>query len=155
MPTLYFLIGVPGSGKSTWTDMKENCFVASTDRYIDDVAKKNGTTYSEEFKAEISNATSAMYSSVKQAIEEKKDIIWDQTSTVKTARAKKLRLFPKDYRKVAVFFHTPPYEILRERLDNRPGKFISDSVLDRMTSQLEFPTLDEGFDEIVEVRNFK
>ena len=155
MPTLYFLIGVPGSGKSTWSAMKENCFIASTDQYVETVAEQKGTTYSEEFKTEINNATSLMHSHVKEAIAAGKDVIWDQTSTVKTARAKKLRLFPSSYKKVAVFFHTPPYEILRERLDSRPGKFISDSVVDQMISQLEYPSLNEGFDEIVEIKNFK
>ena len=154
MPTLYFLIGVPGSGKSTWAKQHPECFVASTDQYIEEVAKQKGTTYSEEFSSAFEAANSHMYASVKEAIAQGRDIIWDQTSTVKTSRAKKLRLFPKTYHKVAVYFHTPPEIMLRERLDSRPGKIISDSVVNRMISDLEFPTLDEWFDEIVEVKNF-
>lgn len=39
--------------------------------------------------------------------------------------------------------------LLKEDLKNIKSKTIGDDVIDRMISQYEPPTLDEGFDEII------
>jgi predicted kinase len=52
MPTLYVLVGVPGSGKSTWIaqqDWARDCAVVSTDNFVEDYAKQVGSSYSEVF----------------------------------------------------------------------------------------------------------
>ena len=44
------LIGVPGSGKSTWVenqDWAKNCVYVSTDQYVEAYAKGLGKTYNE------------------------------------------------------------------------------------------------------------
>lgn len=154
-PTLYFLIGIPGSGKSTWIKNQNiTAVIASTDDYIEKVAAEKGTSYDTEFPTSIKSATAEMYQSVSSAIKSCSNVIWDQTSTSKTSRKKKIKMFPDSYHKVAVFFHCPPDDILLQRLLSRPGKTIPQHVINSMKSQLEFPSLDEGFDEIIEVKNF-
>ena len=51
MNKLYVLVGVPGSGKSTWVKNQKwanDCVVVSTDEFVEDYAKECGLTYSEE-----------------------------------------------------------------------------------------------------------
>ena len=49
MTTVYMLVGVPASGKSTWVSNQkfEDVIIASSDAYIDTVAAKSGKTYNE------------------------------------------------------------------------------------------------------------
>jgi predicted kinase len=152
MPKCYQLVGVPGSGKTTWVsnqDWISNCVVVSTDEFVEAYAKECGLTYSEVFDAYMPIAVMLMADKVVQAREAGKDIIWDQTSTTVASRAKKFRMLP-DYDHIAVVFLTPPTDQLIERLNNRPGKTIPWHVVSKMASQLEveLPTKAEGFQEI-------
>lgn len=150
MPTLYMMIGVPGSGKTTWIkNNKHNAVVLSTDDYIERVAEKQGKTYSEVFKDAIGPATDQMEKDLIQAIRNERDIIWDQTNLTAKARKGKLSRMPKNYRKVAVYFSVP--QDLRDRLASRPGKVIPEPVIISMINQLQPPTKEEGFDEVVAV----
>jgi predicted kinase len=150
MPKLYMLIGVPGSGKSTWIANQEwskDCAVVSSDRYIDEEAKRLGKTYSDIFKDYVNIATRLMDNHVLVAQANGKDIIWDQTNTsAKTRRAKLAKL--SDYEKIAVFFKTPEASELTKRLASRPGKNIPGEAMTNMINGLEFPTKEEGFSDI-------
>lgn len=153
-PVAYILVGVPSAGKTTWTGHQKydwgRTVIASTDNYIEQIARTQGKTYSEVFQEHMPDAVDYMVNAVKWAIEKDYDIIWDQTSTTIHTRAKKLRMLPEHYKKVAVVFKTPPAHILKKRLDSRPGKTIPQEVIDNFIKQLEEepPTLEEGFDEI-------
>lgn len=141
------LIGVPGSGKTTWIkNNKHNAVVLSTDDKIETEAARVGKTYSEVFQSTIKQATSEMEADLVQAVKLRKDIIWDQTNLTVKSRKSKLAKIPKDYKKIAVFFHVP--EDLRQRLASRPGKVIPEPIVLSMINQLEPPSKNEGFDEI-------
>lgn len=161
-PRLYMLIGVPGSGKSTFvknmSDFGENSrgkiarsfFVASTDSRIENMARDMGTTYNELFKDAIKFAEMSMYEDISTWTKYNRDIIWDQTNLTKKSRAKKLAKIPAHYHKIAVVFETPSKEELQRRLDGRAGfKDIPEHVMKRMIETFESPTLEEGFDEII------
>lgn len=150
MPKLYMLIGVPGSGKSTWTanqDWAKACSIVSSDRFIDEHAAKEGKTYNEVFDDYVKIATKLMENQVLIAQANNMDIIWDQTNMSAKSRAKKLAMLP-NYEKIAVVFDTPPKEELDRRLANRPGKFISEAIVNSMISSYNEPTEEEGFKEI-------
>lgn len=150
MPTVYVLVGVPGSGKSTWIrnqDWTSDCVVVSTDAFVEYYAKQQGKTYNEVFDDYMPTAVKLMADQVVQAREEGRDIIWDQTSTTVASRKKKFKMLP-DYRAVAVVFPTPDPAELERRLASRPGKSIPWNVMQGMISGLKMPTEDEGFDEI-------
>lgn len=149
-PTLYVLVGVPGSGKSTWVKNQKwakDCTYISTDVYVEARARSTGKTYSEVFDEIMPIAVNMMVDDVYDAEAVSADIIWDQTSTTVATRAKKIRMLP-DYYKIAVVFKTPDPDELARRLATRPGKVIPQDVLDRMIGGFEEPTLEEGFDEI-------
>jgi predicted kinase len=150
MAKCYQLIGVPGSGKSTWIknqDWAENCVVVSTDEFVEDYAKEVGSTYSEVFDSYMPTAVKLMADKVVRAREQGKDIIWDQTSTTEGARRKKFNMLP-DYEHIAVVFNTPEMDELKRRLASRPGKNIPSQVMVQMIRGFVMPTLDEGFTEI-------
>ncbi len=149
MPKVYMLIGVPGSGKSTWVnnqDWTRDCVLVSTDKLIDIEAGRQGKTYNEVFKDYIDTATKLMNDDIRAAVEAGKDIIWDQTNTGRRSRKAKLAMAP-GYHKIAVVFATPEDSEWQRRLAGRPGKHIPDAVLKAMASGLQLPTEDE-FDEI-------
>jgi len=150
MNTLYVLVGVPASGKSTWVKNQEwarHIPIVSTDRFVEEHAAKEGKTYSDVFDGYMPVAVRLMANQVLICQANKKDIIWDQTSTSVATRAKKIRMLP-EYRKIAVVFPTPPIDELQKRLASRPGKVIPWEVVQNMIDKWEHPTLEEGFDEI-------
>jgi len=152
MNTMYVMVGVPASGKSTWIENQKwakDIPIVSTDKFVEDYAKSQGKTYSEVFEEYMPIAVKLMANQVLICQANKKDLIWDQTSTTIATRAKKLRMLP-EYRKIAVVFKTPETAELQKRLASRPGKTIPWDVVSKMAQQLEAepPQLDEGFDEI-------
>ena len=151
MPKFYMLIGVPGSGKSTWiknANLDSNTVIISTDDIIEKRARAQGLTYSDVFQAEIKSATAEMNRILGDALANNKDIVWDQTNLTVKSRRSKLAQIPEQYLKIAVYFSTPDNAELQRRLDNRPGKVIPSNVVLGMKSQLQLPMLDEGWHEI-------
>lgn len=150
MPKCYQLIGVPGSGKSTWVanqDWTIPCAVISTDKWVEIYAREVGKTYSQVFTDFMPTAVDCMAKEVVNARQMGRDIIWDQTSTTVKSRAKKFAMLP-DYYHIAVVFRTPEHKELVRRLMSRPGKEIPDHVIASMISGWEDPTEEEGFKEI-------
>lgn len=148
-PKLYMLIGVPGSGKSTWVANQEwakDCVYVSTDKIVEEEAERQGKTYNDIFHDYMKTAVDIMTEQVIDAREAGKDIIWDQTNVSVKSRAKKFRMLP-DYYAIAVTFNTPEKEEHARRLD-RPGKHIPAGVLNSMIENLEMPSEEEGFKEI-------
>jgi predicted kinase len=149
---LYVLVGVPGSGKSTWHSEQEwmqDAAYISTDRYVEEFAKSMGKTYSEVFKEVMPKCVEYMTGDVIHAREAEQDIVWDQTSTTIQSRSKKLRMLP-NYYAIAVVFNSIEREELNRRLQSRydSGKIIPENVVQDMINNWEEPTLDEGFNEI-------
>jgi predicted kinase len=144
------MVGVPGSGKSTWISNQEwsnDCVIVSTDDFVQAYARSVGKTYSEVFDEFMPEAVNLMAKQVVEARELGKDIIWDQTSTTVKSRARKFNML-RDYEHIAVVFETPSRIELRRRLDSRPGKEIPNAVVEGMIMSFEMPTEEEGFKEI-------
>jgi len=150
MPKCYQLVGVPGSGKSTWIANQEwaaSCHIISTDYWVEMEAARVGKTYSEIFLEYMPRAVELMAQNVVTVRNMGNDIIWDQTSTTVASRVRKFRMLP-DYEHIAVVFETPSRIELKRRLDSRPGKIIPEVVVEGMLASFEMPTVEEGFKEI-------
>ena len=150
MPKCYQLVGVPASGKSTWIKSQDwalGLTVVSTDAFVEDYAKSQGKTYSEVFKDYMPTAVDLMAEQVIRARDLNHTVIWDQTSTTIASRERKFRMLP-DYEHIAVVFRTPDLDVLKERLDSRPGKEVPWEVVQGMIDNFEMPTEEEGFKEI-------
>ena len=146
----YQLIGVPGSGKSTWIanqDWAVDIPVVSTDNFVEAYAKEQGKTYNEVFKDYMPIAVKLMANQALICQANGLDVIWDQTSTTRISRIRKFNTLPK-YEHIAVVFKTPDADELARRLASRPGKNIPEHVMRTMIDGFEMPTEDEGFKEI-------
>lgn len=155
-PRCYILVGVPGSGKSTWAKqaIAESLPIgyASTDDWIEHVAIKNGTTYDIEFKDNMPEAVTHMLNKVQSYIDNNTTFIWDQTSVNIKSRRKKLIMIPDTYDKIAVVFPTQNEYEMHRRLNNREGKTIPPHVIKSMTESFIMPTPDEGFAQIWRIK---
>jgi predicted kinase len=150
MPSVYFLVGLPGSGKSTWASNNKDLFnavVISTDWFIEEEAKRQNKSFAEVYHKVISKALKKVESSFKFSIKNKKNIILDQTNLSRKVRIEKLKLVSRDYEKVCIFFMTP--KDLLDRLRKRKGKEISESVIKKMKNDLEIPLKKEGWDRVI------
>lgn len=145
------LVGVPGSGKSTWVSNQQwdlsNTVFASTDKFVEQYAAGEGKTYNEVFEDFMSEATNLMNQEVIVACKQGKDVVWDQTNITVKSRKKKFNMLP-EYEAIAVVFDTPEWEVLDKRLKGRPGKVIPRRVVYQMIEHLQVPTEAEGFKEI-------
>jgi predicted kinase len=154
-PIAFFLIGLPGSGKSTWSKpyLESGQFdLISTDYHIDQYAKSVGKTYSEVFNSYIKEAEKIVKLYLDEVIDGQRNLIWDQTNT--TAKARKNKIIKLDgYIKIAVVFNISEktqLDRLKKR-DDEIGKAIPANILNSMRNHFELPTLDEGFSQIIEV----
>lgn len=154
--TFYLLVGLPGTGKTTWINnfyfnfsKKYKIQTISTDNIIESIALQHNLTYNDIFgDITYSFAEKMMYKIANLTFKSNKydTVIWDQTNLTSGTRMKKLRLVPDDYRKIAVYMSIP--ENWEERL-NRPGKTIPSHVIDNMKRNMQYPELIEGFDEVI------
>lgn len=145
-PHCYFLVGLPGSGKSTWANTRFLLPIVGTDQWVDRFAEERGQTYNEVFNDVIKEATRLFDMQVNEMIYQKRDFVWDQTNlTAKSRKAKLAKL--KDYDISAVVFDIDP-DILTQRQAQRPGKIIPAHVLKSMTDNYQVPSLEEGFTRI-------
>lgn len=152
MPKLFMLVGIPGSGKSTWIknqSLTDDAIILSTNNYIEDKALSEGKTYSQAFEDHIFDAVSQMEDDLKYAMQHGKDIIWDQTNLTAKSRRIKLQKVPGSYEKIAVVFDVP--SDIKERLAKREstGKIIPKEVINNMVESYEQPTRFDGFDKVI------
>jgi predicted kinase len=152
MPKLIVLVGLPGSGKSTFVKKYAdiNTFVYSTDDYLECVAKEQNSTYDKIFNDHIMKAIETMDNNLIEAIKSNKDIIWDQTNVAEKKRKIILSQIPKDYVKICVAILPPAddkeWNELNARLASRKGKNIPKEVIKLMFNRFQLPTTKEGFD---------
>lgn len=149
----YMLVGLPGTGKSTFCNqlnIDREFTVISSDDILEMIGKKYHFTYNELFSNNTySFSEKMMFNIARLAVERNDRIIWDQTNLTVKSRANKLAMIPKHYLKRAVVFNIP--DDWETRLD-RPGKTIPTNVLETMKQSFQMPTEAEGFDLVSVIR---
>jgi len=159
VPQAIMLIGVPGSGKSTYIDKLKaqspdrDYVVLSTDDVLELLGSEQGWDYKQAYENIPFKKVQAIFNTnFLQAVKDRKDIIIDQTNLTVKSRARKLNKLPEEYKKIAVVFNIDTVE-MKKRLDKRAaegGKSIPQHVLDNMIGYYVPPSRSE-FDEIIEV----
>lgn len=157
MPKCTILVGVPGSGKSTWMldqEYIEDQYVASTDAIIEQIAGGFNMTYNEGFKNLITFAEQVMWKELGVFAKDRERIYVDRTNLTAKSRQKFITaLKPYGYEIECVVFPLPGTEKLPSdewgrRLESRPGKTIPGYILSSMIEHYEPPTEAEGFSKI-------
>jgi predicted kinase len=160
------MVGLPGSGKSTILNdgdfllsqfgMQFNpTMILSSDDYIEARAKEEGKTYTEVFEKYVKDAEGVIKEKLKESIDNGYNIIWDQTNLRSKKRKMIMDSIPNDYRKVIVEFEVP-FDVIVNRVKVRgdaTGKHIGYGILKSMWDSRERVSPDEGFDEIVIIKN--
>ena len=163
MSKVEVLVGLPGSGKSTFVNSvfgehPSGVFIYSTDDYIEEYARNRSMTYNEAFKDTINYATQYNNIMLDRAIQNGERVVWDQTNMSSKKRRGILSRFPKSYRKVCWCIAPPrtpeEWAELDHRLASREGKTIPHHIIEAMADSYVEPELDEGFDYILVVDLF-
>jgi predicted kinase len=154
-PEIIVLCGLPASGKSFWRDKmlaktNKEYIIVSSDDEIERMAAADGTNYTDGFDMYIGKATAIMKEKFKNAVENRKNIIWDQTNMTPKKRMSILAQVPKDYHKVAVVFEITDAELKArsEKRQKETGKSVPLDVVRSMANSYSPPTKGEGFDVI-------
>lgn len=155
-PIAYILVGLPGSGKSTWTNEinRDGKFaLISSDDHLERIARDSGKSYSDVFNDHIKAAGALMNADFRKAVADNRSIIWDQTNMTSKKRKGILQQIPNNYKKIAVVFQIDPVELERrlEKRGKETGKIIPNHILSSMAKSFEMPTRAEGFNEILVV----
>jgi predicted kinase len=166
---LYILIGPPAVGKSTWRNNNiKDPYVISRDDVVDMVAEANGLTYDDLFKSEHRALNGRVNSILRDRIDFVKksydeNIVIDMTNMSIKSRRKgfdAIKGVEEDFRKIAVVFNFKnDMDVIKKIAKKRSEelekqgikKSIPEHVFDSMLKRYEDVTLDEGFDEIIEV----
>lgn len=173
MSECIFLVGVPGSGKSTYLETafdyirndedvvapyvvisNEIYMIFSTDGIIENLAIAAGCTYDEIFKDAIKVADRIFMHMIKSSADAGISMIIDRTNLSYASRMKIINhIKPNEYRYSAKVFIAPEKNEWERRLANRPGKTIPDNILQSMKNSFQMPTIAEGFSSVEIISN--
>lgn len=141
-PVFTMLVGLPGSGKSTYAAGIEGDFTyLSTDALVEARAAELGLTYNDVWSDYIGEATRIIHEDFRAAVKDRRDIVWDQTNLTPKKRRRVLSQLPGVYLKVCRVI-TVHEEIRQDRLLRRPGKTIPAHVDKSMRETFVYPDRD-------------
>ena len=135
-----FLIGLPGTGKSTFRNKHLGNFnVVSSDDYIESIAYAGQKTYDDVFDAFIKRATDAARDDLDYLVDNEDNMVIDFTNLSEASRQKRLVRLTPGYQVLNIYFPLPEFGEWTRRLQSRPGKTIPQTVLDSMAQSLQLP----------------
>lgn len=139
------IIGIPGSGKSTYANSLSNCLVLSSDAIRESCNEKEKPLANSEVFYRI------LCLAKKYAAD--RDIVIDATNLVKRHRVSFINSIKKDFdvEIKCTIIATSVAQCKRNNLARE--RQVPEEVIDRMANSFEFPTPDEGFSSIDIVYN--
>ena len=149
MSKMYVVIGAPGCGKSTYIQnhLKENEIVISRDKIRFSLLKDTDEYFSKE--KEVYNE---FIKQIDAAIASDATFYVDQTSLNAAARNKLFSRLKKKPDKVIGIYFTTSLDTILQRNAQRTGRaLVPEDAVINMFNSLTKPTLEEGFNEILEV----
>ncbi len=157
-PNLYLLVGLPGTGKSTYikdvlSKTLKNYVVVSSDDVLERIATEKNKTYDDIFLDNIDAATQESNSIFEKALKNNLSIVVDKTNLSIKSRKKWLQRCGDRYNKIAVIFEVDDHTICNrlEQRSKQSGKTIRPQIFIDMKKRYQPPSLGEGFDQIIKV----
>lgn len=117
---IVFLIGYPGSGKSTYINKHYPDFIKiSSDKYIEEYAEQNDKTYSEVFQDFIKIATKNMNEEFDYALEQRDNMVIDKMNLTEKSRNSFINRLPQDVYDIEYVYMDTPIDTLMKRNEDR------------------------------------
>ena len=147
MADLYLMMGVPGSGKSTFLKQyvnKKNSIIISRDEIRFSLLKEGEQYFSHE-----KEVLKIFWQRINTSLAENKNVFVDQTSLTPNSR-KYLLNHVKGYTYANLIWINEPLEVCLERNELRKNTkaYVPVDVIINMNNQLIPPSLEEGFKKI-------
>lgn len=142
-----------GCGKSTYikNNIKEDEVIVSRDTIRFSMLNDNDEYFSKEKEVYIE-----FIKQINDAVAANKNVYIDQTSLSTKARAKLFNNLKEKPSEIIALYFTTPIEIALARNSQRTGRaLVPDNVIIDMYNSIEYPTIEEGFTEILEVKNYE
>lgn len=147
MPRVYFMVGIPGSGKSTWAGKNlPGAIIVSTDDIREELFGTADTAHSSQ------RVFTLAHRRVIEALKSGRDVVFDATNITPKARGKlltKLQASGVKYEAVAVVLRVTPEKAV-EQQQGRDRK-VSGHIVRHFHRLLVPPQKEEGFAEVWEV----
>ena len=144
MAKLYVTIGIPGAGKSTFTNTL-NAKIISSDAIRYELFGDEGCQDNPTRVFNILN------SRVKRALQNGEDVVYDATNVGRKARKSIIRKFGDIADEIIACYIDTPLEIAKKRNASRT-RVVPDEVIEKMYARLVEPSFEEGFSEIIYIK---
>lgn len=143
MGKLYFMCGLPGSGKSTYAEkLKEECVIIHSS---DAIRQELGDVNDQSKNTEVFEI---LHKRIKDDLRDGKSVCYDATNLSRKRRVAFLRQLKNiPCEKFCVLIATPFEECCKQ--NNSRDRRVPDDVMWRMYKNFQMPCVQEGFAEIV------
>ena len=148
---LYMLVGVPGSGKSTWIQNHIDFFKNSYSVISRDAIRFAELKEDDDYFSKENIVWDKYVFAAKNSLKENENTILDATHLNEKSRAKVLNALKdclKDVEINTIVMNTSLNRTIAQNNMREGRSFVPLSAVRRMNSQLTMPTLEEGFDNI-------
>ena len=148
---LYMMVGVAGSGKSTWILNHQAKFKRPYKVVSRDQIRFSLVGEDEEYFSKEKEVFEKFVEAIKEGLDSDLDVYADATHLNEASRSKLLRALGTSLKgvKVEAIVIRPSFDTIVKQNAQRSGReFVPLSVIRRMNYQFTMPTEEEGFDRI-------
>lgn len=153
MPILYVMCGIPGAGKSTW--VRNYCTPYDSIHISRDEIRFNMVKATEPYFSKERKVFKEFIKQIKEGLEQGQDVFADATHINFASRNKILQAINHNlYDEVQIIYIDTPLDIAIKQNELRrfTRSYVPPEVIEKMYSQFEEPTFDEGFSTIYIVK---